>query len=731
MLFLSNSTFLLSQPQNITTPLNEGVTSERDYSYYNRLYSEFNLNQSVDSNLTLLSHFAIGPCFDVVVEGNLAYSGNGGYFQVVDISNPSQPVIMGEVLLPEGIVYDIEINGSFAYLLWPFTVINISDPYNPQIIFSQIIGNAAQVLEIDSNYAYLGDFSAIRIIDIIDPYNPVTLGASSVTGEFVSSVAVMGDYMYATTYNGFVIDIFNISNKNNPIWVNGYDIWSPGGGLFIKDSTLYAGTGLSPKFKIFNISNPTQPQLIAGLDYPSIPLNISVVDSVALFSIGTAGLAAVNINNNNNPTEIFNIHSTYSPFYIKNFSDDSSLLISFYSGFDIFNINDITSPDYLGSYFTSHVISKMDIKNNLLYCSAGYGGLKIIDYSDPEKLEVVGQYQNTSPFRDVEVGDSIAYVLTDHSLVLINIKETEYPYFVSEFNFTEVLTFSRSILLIDSIIIAPIREKYLGIIDVTDPYLPTLVDSFPSYSDVVDLAIRNEILYSAENVSIQIYDLSTLPPQNIGSITGGASFSVIADGEMLFSYMDGLSIHNIENPAVPVFINNYQLYGSGISYADIVKFEEYISIALGNNLEIINVSNPTDPYLVAYSRNSDAYGLATTGSLIFKGNIQRGILVYNADFISSIKNETNSLPTQLALFNNYPNPFNPLTIIRYKIPQRSFVSMKVYDVLGNLVTTIVNEEKSAGSYEVEFNGTGLTSGIYLYQLHAGSLVVSKKMILLK
>jgi len=70
-------------------------------------------------------------------------------------------------------------------------------------------------------------------------------------------------------------------------------------------------------------------------------------------------------------------------------------------------------------------------------------------------------------------------------------------------------------------------------------------------------------------------------------------------------------------------------------------------------------------------------------------------------------------------------------MIKYEIPERSFVTLKVYDVLGSEVTTLINEEKSIGSYEVEFNGSMLTSGIYFYQLQAGDFVQTGKMILLK
>ena len=84
-----------------------------------------------------------------------------------------------------------------------------------------------------------------------------------------------------------------------------------------------------------------------------------------------------------------------------------------------------------------------------------------------------------------------------------------------------------------------------------------------------------------------------------------------------------------------------------------------------------------------------------------------------------------------SLSQNYPNPFNPSTKIKYSVPQSSIVLLKVFDVLGDEIATLVDEEKPAGTYEVEFDGNGLTSGLYFYRLQAGSFVATKKMLLMK
>jgi len=117
-------------------------------------------------------------------------------------------------------------------------------------------------------------------------------------------------------------------------------------------------------------------------------------------------------------------------------------------------------------------------------------------------------------------------------------------------------------------------------------------------------------------------------------------------------------------------------------------------------------------------------------------------------YSSEIEVVANLLPATYSLSQNYPNPFNPSTVINYQIPQAGKVTIKIYDIIGNEITTIVNEYKDAGSYSVTFSANGgslsagshgasggnaetLSSGIYIYKLIAGGFVSSKKMMLIK
>jgi photosystem II stability/assembly factor-like uncharacterized protein len=144
--------------------------------------------------------------------------------------------------------------------------------------------------------------------------------------------------------------------------------------------------------------------------------------------------------------------------------------------------------------------------------------------------------------------------------------------------------------------------------------------------------------------------------------------------------------------------------------------------------------------------NDDIISLAVkdenTATAVVRGTNSDGMATTTLITVSSeplaVDDNNNIIPSEYSLGQNYPNPFNPSTTIKYTIPnvtlsgdEGSRVQLKIYDVLGNKVATLVDEYKPAGSYEVEFDASVLTSGIYFYKIQAGSFVETKKMILIK
>ena len=100
-------------------------------------------------------------------------------------------------------------------------------------------------------------------------------------------------------------------------------------------------------------------------------------------------------------------------------------------------------------------------------------------------------------------------------------------------------------------------------------------------------------------------------------------------------------------------------------------------------------------------------------------------------YVTGVEDDASYIPQEFVLHQNYPNPFNPTTVISYQVPVAGHVTLKIYDILGNEVLTLVNEEESAGSYKKEFNANGLSSGVYFYRLFYSDKALTKKMLLIR
>lgn len=163
-----------------------------------------------------------------------------------------------------------------------------------------------------------------------------------------------------------------------------------------------------------------------------------------------------------------------------------------------------------------------------------------------------------------------------------------------------------------------------------------------------------------------------------------------------------------------------------------------------NSVEIFTVSENNHDIFNAEPINDARYNFMASylydkiyifGGFDADNNVVKSIEIYNGEVATDIAiDELEALTDQYNLYQNYPNPFNPLTNIKFTIPTSeiiSFVELKIYDVIGNEIATLVSKNIAPGNYEVQFDATKQPSGVYYYQLKSNSFIQTKKMILLK
>jgi parallel beta-helix repeat protein len=257
------------------------------------------------------------------------------------------------------------------------------------------------------------------------------------------------------------------------------------------------------------------------------------------------------------------------------------------------------------------------------------------------------------------------------------------------------------------------------------------------YFNANPVLINNTIAYNSANSGGGIYCESNSNPIFINNILYGNSASA------------GNQVYLVENASEPIFEycdiqggkEEFGGNGSGVNYTG--RYENDIDSdplflnATSDDFQLTDYS----PCIGAGTDSIEIAAVWYRVPLFGIGGNPRPSPAESVPDIGACENllgshlvgvsrELNS-PKEFTLHQNYPNPFNPSTKIKYSVPQTSQVHIKVFDVLGNEIETLVNEEKPTGSYELKWNASKLSSGIYFYQLKAGEFLQTRKMILMK
>lgn len=228
----------------------------------------------------------------------------------------------------------------------------------------------------------------------------------------------------------------------------------------------------------------------------------------------------------------------------------------------------------------------------------------------------------------------------------------------------------------------------------------------------------------------------------------GASSATATDTEFLRNYLKAKFIADASNIYTVFGVDSTDFAGTFFTYGvpslGSPYQEDYPDVidTVGGSIPILsygNVSTAAIAYTGSFNNSTN------TGQLVYLGfpfetiigkdkreDLMGKVMSYfGLDQPVNVEDEIQFIPGKLELTQNYPNPFNPSTKINWNLPAESFVTLKVYNILGKEVATLVNEYRQAGKYEFLFDASKLPSGVYIYRIQAGSFMESKKMILLK
>lgn len=703
-----------------------GYAQHLDGTNYTNRQLPLVVHEKVDSsNVRLVGRWGHGSCGAVLAEDTLVYVGAGPGFRVMNVSDPSSPtVINGELAFPREIT-DIYISGNYAYVgANNLHVVDVLDPTNPVwVSYYYDPQNYGFKVYKSGNLVYTVGPGSFRIFDASDPYNLVQL--SSAQGGL--DIYVRGNYAFIAAYwSG--LNIFDVSDPYNPELVGNCDT-GEAHGIFVCDSLAYVADSREG-LVIVDISDPSFPIRVGTCGVGS-SYDVCVFRRYAYVAAHLYGVKIVNISNPYAPFETgsyggfsffawrIDLQDNYVYAGVGGAGSEPNQLL-------ILDVSDPYDPIKISSYNTGDEAENVYVSGNYAYIADGlYGGLRIVDIANPASPVEISYYDTLWDAQAICVSGGYAYVGTwGYGLHIIDIQNPMNPVKTGCYTCFHTIW---SIQVFDNYAFMACDYDGLQVLDVSEPQNPVEVGSYQSGS-TGDVYISGDYAYLANgNDGVRIVDISNpFNPVGVGHYTARGCKDIFVQGDYAYVITDGdLYILDVSDPHNPVYLSPYNFPTYALDIQVVANYA-YVPCAY-RGLKVINVSDPYYPTEVGQYWHYHSGNIFASTDYIY-------MVEYNwLDIFEfyGVGVEENLLKTPGNRMRIAPNPFIQQTTITYQLPARTKVSLKIYDITGRLVETLVNEEKQTGYYNVSFDAKGLMGGVYFVNLVVGDHKSTKKLILLR
>ncbi|NOX17718.1 MAG: T9SS type A sorting domain-containing protein [Chlorobi bacterium] len=705
---------------------------------------------SQNDSFTLLGRWAEGTAGTVAVKDDIAFIGNGSNLTLVDISVAENPVEISSYLF-SNIVTSIALSDHYAYVVGSsllLHIIDFSDPNNlVEVGSGEISSYVNQKILFSNNFVYIQMMRlGLKIIDVSDPTSPVDAG--TILAPSILNFFVDGNYAYIPAgLDGMYI--YDVSDPANPTLESVIENDYVPQCVTVNNNYAYMGEG--GNLRIFDVADKTNPVEISSVESY---FKQAVLDDGFIYATEEYGsLSIINVTDPHNPTVTASLpYGTIRGAISIAINGDNLLVADLYHGLRILDVSNQTDPAEISLFRTGNSISDVVVKDNFIYTSDIYNGLYILQHQNKSDITCISKLVPESEinvYYCLELQGNYAYLGSEYGMYIIDISDPSNPFIINE-----IATQRISKIEVDG------EYAYLlfvdgtfSILDISDQLNPVEVATLDDL--VYRFSAQNDkiyIVFSESGTKLSVVDISDAYNPEVISDVGFENLSVVRDISVNGNYVYAVGGHNLnvidisdaENPSL---VGKYSGDGSE-DWRSISVSGEDAYVCNRENLTTINIGDPANPLEAEkYNTPNTPFGAPATlfveGTTAYFAQSEIGLLILENNFPTGV--DFDLLPSKFSLEQNYPNPFskgasgNSITTIEYSVPviDANFasvtanVTLKVYDVLGREVATLVNKEQTPGNYSVQFNAAGLSSGIYFYKLNAGSFRSVKKMILLK
>ena len=685
----------------------------------------------------------VGSCMwtgmsDVFVAGNNVWCSFADGLWHIDISDISNPVFLSRVYTPfntlkQGEIMgsnDILLEGDYAYI-GDHEGVRIVSINNMELISTYSL-KRAHTLYLRDNNLYVCDGTGFWVLDISDPAEPDSIGFYAKPGAV--GLDIVDDYAYVSSTAGLILTILDISNPENPTFASELNIPGvcPCGNEIIVESGYAYIAGGAGGCHIVDVSDPINPDFKLSIDFDGSVMRIAMINpQYVVISVSTP-----------NSIEVIDVSDPENPFVAASYEGCGSLFMDedrlFVVGSNSISIQDVQDPlnfSPLGSIDVEVYYSRgVRVSGNYAYI-ADFGdffnpGLNIVDISDPYNPFPKGNYFIGYPAwsTKLDVKDGYAYVIEKMSkkVKIIDTSDPDLPVLAGEYETSE----AAGDIFVGDPYTYLLVDKDLQIVDLQDPSNPSLISFITLGAETVNkIYVDNGYAYIGDDIGdVWIVDISnSLIPQVVSTFNTAASTSGIftAGNSLYVVSQEELQIADISNINNPVIVGSYS--DDDLSnYSRIYVKAGYAFIVnnIGGFLKI-DVSDPTAPFREEFYQTAGWCRDLTYANDHLYVTTDRSFQILKDDFIQGIGDENRSILSNCNISQNRPNPFNESTVISYSLKVSGRVSLKIYNMSGHELRTLLDENQPSGGHSVVWDGTdnfgeNIGTGIYFCKIKSNN-----------
>jgi len=680
------------------------------------------------------------------VAGDLCYQGAGNSLQVYDVTNSSEPVMVGQLGLIDQ-VEDVFISGSHAYIangMSGLAIADVSSPSELQSVGSLVLEDEALGVKAAGNWAYLACLTGgFKVVEVSLPDAPELLASFPVEWAALD-LDISGDIAgVACGYGGlYFIDISNPFEPIQASQIDTQDTWVDdvrfGGSYAYMAYSLYEGGG---GLKVIDVSNPRNARVVGVLSLSASFASIDISGNYVFAATEDNGMIVVDVSSPSTPRVVGGWHNGYGKTVFC--AEGRTYLSCGEEGLRIFSTTNPLFPQLSGTYATFSSCQDIEVAGHYAYIVEKPSGIRVIDIQNPELPRAVyhnqfyfenGDYQGVGEGISV-IGDRL-YVVDYRDLYggendfrIYNIGNPAQPDSLGIY--TDLGTSPRGFKIKEDIAYIATGRR-ITILDIRDAENIELLNEFEGdwhSAHGMDL-IGNYIYMGTMNTGLRILNIVNEDvPQIVGSLdTDGIAYSAKYHSGYIYLADDtcGLRIIDAGDFSNLIEVARYSAYSDCIDVAIIENTAGSFAIALFDDEVIaLDVNDPANPVEVGYYWTNDPHKLICRGDTIYVADRDNGLHILTLDNEVSVSEEwRETLPQRSILARNYPNPFNSETMIEFNLPDGGATSVQIFDITGRKVAELFNGYLGAGINKLRWNGKddkghNLSSGVYFYKVTMG------------